>query len=416
MITKGKRISGNPVLIEKETNKTLKPQRIPLNEKSFNEGWIQELIQKNPNILPVAEIEPAFTPLISIGKEVPTADGSIDNLFISPNGNLTIVETKLWRNPEARRQVVGQIIDYAKEITRWTYEDLDNRVRTYNKKYRKEDSNIIDTIKMFENIDDDDENKIVDKISRKMKRGEFLLLIVGDGIRESVEAMAEFINQTPQLHFTLALVELQTYAIEICNSIFDLVIPQVITRTREITRAVVRIEGDGNLIKLVQLGIDTKPQSEKQPLKRQSLSEEDYFDALGQSVDSNQVDFARKLIEDMENRGCVIEWKNASYVIKLPDPGGSGQNLTLLVVQKNGNTYPGWLGGQLRSLSLPEQIDYDFVKKSAALFKKCGVNPNYPDQWSRTVSLRELQEQYEDFTPLVQNVIDRIKEDSQHQI
>ncbi len=34
-----------------------------------------------------------------------------------------LVEAKLWRNPEARRKVIGQILDYAKELSRWNYED-----------------------------------------------------------------------------------------------------------------------------------------------------------------------------------------------------------------------------------------------------------------------------------------------------
>ena len=29
-----------------------------------------------------------------------------------------LIECKLWRNPEARREVVGQILDYAKVLTR----------------------------------------------------------------------------------------------------------------------------------------------------------------------------------------------------------------------------------------------------------------------------------------------------------
>lgn len=42
-------------------------------------------------------------PLLSLGREIPTPVGSIDNLFLSRNGYLVVVETTLWRNPEARR-------------------------------------------------------------------------------------------------------------------------------------------------------------------------------------------------------------------------------------------------------------------------------------------------------------------------
>ncbi len=49
--------------------------------------------------------------------------GAVQEL-VYPRGYLTIVETKLWRNPEARREVVGQIVDYAKELSTWDVEEL----------------------------------------------------------------------------------------------------------------------------------------------------------------------------------------------------------------------------------------------------------------------------------------------------
>jgi hypothetical protein len=35
-----------------------------------------------------------------------------------------VVETKLWRNPEAHRSVVAQIIDYAKDLSKMSFEDF----------------------------------------------------------------------------------------------------------------------------------------------------------------------------------------------------------------------------------------------------------------------------------------------------
>lgn len=409
MVTLGNRRYGNPVLVRSDSLIT-RPRRIPFTEKRFEEGWIQELIRANPEILPVAEIEAAFAPLLSVGTEVPTDVGPVDNLYLSPQGYLTIVETKLWRNPEARREVVGQIIDYAKEISGWSFEELENRVRSYNQRYRGSDLGIIDTLRLSEQIEEADEPSIVDTITRNIQRARFLLLIVGDGIRESVETMVDFLNQTPQLHFTLAIVELQVYELGAGQDKSLLVIPQMVTRTREITRAIVRVEGKA--IESVHIDIDTQNGTKKSASARHTLSEEDYFDILSQSVDSEQVNFAHRIREDMEKRGCVIDWKHASYVVKLPDPGGSGQNLTLFVVPKDGKVYLGWLGGQLRALALPQEIAFDFAKNSAHLFKGCEVGHNYPDSWTRFIPLRELQQRWDDFMSLVQTTIDRIRDAS----
>src|SRR5437773_684889 len=101
MTTKGNRRGGQPILIR--DNKSTGLERILFDSKSFNENWIQELIHNNPDVLPINEIESAFAPAIPIGREISTTAGSLDNLFISPDGYLTMVEAKLWRNPEARR-------------------------------------------------------------------------------------------------------------------------------------------------------------------------------------------------------------------------------------------------------------------------------------------------------------------------
>lgn len=410
MISLGNRRDGYPMVLN-PAGSTIRPRRVSFTENMFQEGWLQGLIETNPELLPASEIEPAFAPLVSVGREVETGAGAIDNLFLSPQGYLTIVETKLWRNPEARRQVVGQIIDYATELSHWTFEQLESKVRDYNKQHRGSDLGILGSLRQIEDAEKVEEQTIVDTISRNLQRGRFLLLVVGDGIRESVEAMVDFLQQTPQLHFTLALVELQVYELGAEGDKPLLVIPQIVARTREITRAVVRVEGKA--IESIHVEVGTEIKTPKTPVARFTISEEDYLDALRRHVDSADVDFTRELKEDMERRGCIIEWKQGSFVVKLPDPGGSGQRLSLLVVPKDGQTYiSGEFSNQLRSIGLPEQIAADYTRESAQLFSNCEENRRYPCCWSRPISLKELRQQYAGFACVVQKTIDRIREAS----
>jgi len=118
-------------------------------EQAYSEAWLQDLIRRHPAILPTGEIEPVFRPLLSIGCEVGTAAGSIDNLFISPRGYLVLVETKLWRNPEARREVVAQAIDYASCLSRWSYDQLDAAARDYFQRYDHLDVSLLDRIEQI---------------------------------------------------------------------------------------------------------------------------------------------------------------------------------------------------------------------------------------------------------------------------
>lgn len=48
----------------------------------------------------------------------------------------------------------------------------------------------MDSIRQIEDVEEAEEQDIVDTASRNLQLGQFLLLVIGDGIRESVEAMA----------------------------------------------------------------------------------------------------------------------------------------------------------------------------------------------------------------------------------
>jgi hypothetical protein len=77
-----------------------------------------------------------------------------------------------------------------------------------------------------------------DALTANLRRGRFLLLIVGDGIREGVEAIAEYLQAHAGLHFSLGLVEMPIY--EMPNG-DRLVAPRVLARTVLITRNVVAV-------------------------------------------------------------------------------------------------------------------------------------------------------------------------------
>ena len=80
---------------------------MPSEARNFSEDLLQKLIFEEPNLLSADEIDPDFSDLIPVSREVPVKSGSIDALFVTPEGKICVVETKLWRNPEAHRSVVA---------------------------------------------------------------------------------------------------------------------------------------------------------------------------------------------------------------------------------------------------------------------------------------------------------------------
>ena len=80
-----------------------------------------------------------------------------------------------------------------------------------------------------------DEASFVDNVSRHLARGEFLLLIIGDGIREGVENIVDFVQRYSGLRFSLALVEAALYR-DTANRI--VVQPRCLARTQMLQRLV----------------------------------------------------------------------------------------------------------------------------------------------------------------------------------
>ena len=197
------------------------------------EATIQALIHAFPACLPIAEVDPMFVDPVPICTELNTPAGPIDNLMITPGGLPVLVECKLWRNPESRREVVGQILDYAKELTRWSSSDLQREVA---RRLKRPGNPLLDMVRAAGHAVE--ETAFNDAVTFNLRRGRFLLLIVGDGIREGVEAIAEYLQAHAGLHFSFGLIELPIY---LAPDGQKFVVPRVLARTVTISREVVAL-------------------------------------------------------------------------------------------------------------------------------------------------------------------------------
>jgi len=108
-------------------------EQVPFGQPPFDEKYLQEFLAKYPETLPIGQLDAGFAPAVCIGREIQTGTGKLDNVYVSPSGLITVVETKLWKNPQARREVVAQIIDYAKQMATWDFTELEKRVSPYLK-------------------------------------------------------------------------------------------------------------------------------------------------------------------------------------------------------------------------------------------------------------------------------------------
>jgi hypothetical protein len=203
-------------------------------DSDYNENWLQELIASHPEILPFNELgEPTFATATSVCTELPVSGKYLDNLLVTDRGGIVLIECKLWRNPEANRAVIGQILDYATELSKWNYQTLNEAIQRARPAQGAKESSLYERVGSSESLSERD---FIDEVNRNLRRGRFLLMVVGDGIRERMEAMASFLQSHAGLHFTLGLAEMAVFQLPEGRY---LVQPRVLARTVMIERGVV---------------------------------------------------------------------------------------------------------------------------------------------------------------------------------
>ena len=273
----------------------------------YDEDWIQNLIFKYPNLLPVQDLEPAFFPLYPVCRELRTPAGPLDNLFVSENGGLVLVECKLWRNPESRREVIGQALDYAKEFSRWSYEDLVDAVRDTTK---FQGDGIQEAVR--QGNEDLDEAAFIDAVTKNLRRGRFLVLIVGDGIREGVEEITKFLQRHVGLDFTFGLVELSVFKVTGKDEYF--VQPRILANSCTIERAVIRVDEKG-VVSVNQPVAESKDVGAR-PDKRTTISEEQFYEELTASTNPAVANDLRQFADKLSKIGVVPAFGSSSLNLR----------------------------------------------------------------------------------------------------
>jgi len=350
---------GQPVVLPSASGTGDQLNRIEAkSNEGRNEAWLQTLIFQHPEILPVADFDENYEPAIPIGREISTSSGSIDNLYISPSGAITIVETKLWSNPERHRTVVAQIIDYAKELTRWNFDDLNSAVL---KAARREDKREAESLgQLIDPYLEEAGMTMVDfqeRVISTLRNGEFLLLIIGDVISPNLALLTESISGAPGLDFRLGLVELQLFRLEKHKNWPLLVVPEIVGRTVERTRGVIKVQYIQERPKL-EIEIekdDTSKQTKGKTTKQVFLQKapEDLADVYG------------KWLDEWQERDVVIYWGVEGFSLRV---NVEGRLQTVI------DAYPEWAVAIVRKkekdlIKIPDEV-YEEYKESIAVIDK----------------------------------------------
>lgn len=349
-------MKSKPFVIQPDmTGQALVPIRP--DEKRFSETWLQEVLQAYPQILPVDEIEPIFWPLVPIGREIGTRVGPIDNLFISKAGYLVLVETKLWRNSQAKREVFAQAIDYAGEVATWSFEDLDAKCRN-----RNDNKGVIELIQSSLDLDKD-ELPTEDEIARNLRLGRFLILVVSDHIHDSLINMLGFVNRYPHLATNVGLIELHCYmAPDLSDEI--IAVPSIIAKTQILERSIIE----------VTIVPDLQHQISAKQIKNPDggpLSEDAFWTDLKQKSPAS-MEKAKKILDHFGKYPEIQLKMRRSAIVARMDLPESDQRLSLFFINTDGKLvcWPSTILVQLENAGLDQNLGTEYEAELSKLLKQ----------------------------------------------
>ena len=194
------------IIISKNQKDAVKIKKSPFKD----EDYLQKYIHDNPDVIPLYDIDENIKILI-LAREFPSQSGPIDAIGIDQHGNIYLIETKLYKNPD-KRTVVAQVLDYGASLWKHSIEfsDFTNKI---NKQIQSNfEVSLEERLAFFFEFDDDEVANLLDKVSVSLSNGLFKFVVLMDTLQDSLKDLVMFINQNS--NFDIFAVEVEYYQYE----------------------------------------------------------------------------------------------------------------------------------------------------------------------------------------------------------
>ena len=303
-------------------------QRIDARTAGLNESWFRDAIFDNPELVlspcraagQVDERE-AWLPWRT---EHNFGSGPVDVLLVSSYGRIGIVETKLSYNPQKRREVVAQILDYALALQGEEFSSLN-----------------------LPPLPEDDAAPDIDDLRDGIEAGKFLLIVAGDALDPRALRLSQAVlgrNMTSE--WDLAMIDLNVF-----ESPADpggvVIVPELLGTVQAEVRNVVRVavEGDSQRARVVVEHVTSDDESPRRPPRIESPEEFlGMVDQASRQVGSRILDRCQQVTDASDD---ALHWGFRAATANLywsTPQGGSRRILTI----NRGAAFRVWLGYLLK--------------------------------------------------------------------
>jgi len=205
---------------------------VEMTERGYDsEELLQQLLAKYPSLLAGDQINPDSPRrwlLITREASIPSEEGgpgrwSVDHLFLDQDAVPTLVEVKRSSDTRIRREVVGQMLDYAANaVVYWPVEEIKAK---FNSRYDSENQKSQEEIQKFF-PQESDQDQFWQTAKTNLQAGKVRLVFVADKIPSELRRIVEFLNEQMDPAEVLA-VEIKQYV----GKDLKTLVPRVIGQT-----------------------------------------------------------------------------------------------------------------------------------------------------------------------------------------
>ncbi|MES2120354.1 MAG: DUF4268 domain-containing protein [Pseudomonadota bacterium] len=196
-----------------------------------NEDEIQRMIANHPEMVAGSD-----EPLLLVERECAISDKaegsgrwSLDHLFVTRDARPVLVEVKQASNTQLRREVVGQLVEYAANaVVHWNRDSIRaNFVACCG----GDEEAASESLRNFlgegsDQTGSSDPEQFWNRVEANLRAGELSMVIVADQIPRELVRIVEFMNE--QMHASVQAVELRWY---VADSGMKTLVPRIIGAT-----------------------------------------------------------------------------------------------------------------------------------------------------------------------------------------
>lgn len=141
-----------------------------------NEASLQQLIAEHPSLIPGVSARAVAC------REFSSGVGPADVVILDESGDLTLIECKLTTNPQIRREIVGQVLDYASRL--WGM-----RVDQFEERWRRASKSDISPLAGFDDEGADARERLADNLDA----GRVRLVLAVDEVNDDLKRIVEYL-------------------------------------------------------------------------------------------------------------------------------------------------------------------------------------------------------------------------------